>query len=275
MRYLKYTIKTTEEWKEVLLAELAEVGFDTFDDSKAATLEAWVLEGNHDASAVQAVLEQYADQVLSVEGPVEEPEKNWNEVWESQYEPVSIDSWVHIRAPFHPVPEATFAHVLEIMPKMSFGTGHHGTTAGILRSMQALDFTNKRVLDMGCGTGVLGILASKMGAKSVMGIDIEAWAVENAIENASRNRAQMEVLEGGKELISGVFDVVLANINRNIIIDQLPVYASVLTEGGTLVCSGFYLQDVAIICENAALHGFKMSTVNNEGQWANVVFSKI
>jgi ribosomal protein L11 methyltransferase len=274
MRYLKYAIKTTEEWKEVLLAELAEVGFDTFDDSKPATLEAWVLEANHDAAAVQAVLEQYADHMLSVAGPVEEPEKNWNEVWESQYEPVNIDAWVHIRAPFHPLPAANFEHVLEIMPKMSFGTGHHGTTAGILRSMAAHDFKGKRVLDMGSGTGVLGILAAKMGATQVCGIDIEAWAVENAQENAARNGVSMEVLLGGKELIAGPFDVILANINRNIIVDQLPHYAQALVPGGLLFCSGFYEHDIDIIRQNAALNGFEFVQQNIENQWANIVFSK-
>lgn len=274
MRYLKYAIKTTEEWKEVLLAELAEVGFDTFDDSKPATLEAWVTEANHDAAAVQAVLEQYADHLLSVEGPSEEPEKNWNEVWESQYEPVSIATWVHIRAPFHPLPEASFEHVLEIMPKMSFGTGHHGTTAGILRSMAAYDFDGKSVLDMGSGTGVLGILAAKMGATRVCAIDIEAWAVENALENAARNGVSMEVLLGGKELITGTFDVILANINRNIIIDQLPQYAEALMPGGLLFCSGFYEYDIDIIRQNAALNGFGLIQQNTENQWANVVFSK-
>lgn len=274
MRYLKYAIKTTEEWKEVLLAELAEVGFDTFDDSKPATLEAWVLEANHDVSAVQGVMEQYADNILSVEGPLEEPEKNWNEVWESQYEPVSIDAWVHIRAPFHPLPDANFEHVLEIMPKMSFGTGHHGTTAGILRSMAAYDFQGKRVLDMGSGTGVLGILAAKMGAKLVCAIDIEAWAVENALENAERNGVSIEVLLGGKELISGTFDVILANINRNIIVDQLPQYAQALVPSGLLFCSGFYEHDIDIIRQNAALNGLELVKQNTENQWANVVFSK-
>lgn len=275
MRYIKYVVHTTEEFKEVLLAELAEVGFDTFDDSKPMRLEAWVTEANHDAEAVQFVLEQYAQWISQAEGPVTEPEKNWNETWESQYEPVSIDAWVHIRAPFHPLPDSTFEHGLEIMPKMSFGTGHHGTTAGILRTMSSIDFQGKRVLDMGCGTGVLGILAAKMGAEYVLGIDIEPWAVENAIENAARNGVSMQVLEGGKELIAGSFDVVLANINRNIIIDQLAIYAASTVSGGILVCSGFYLQDVDIIRENAALNGFEFKSVSNENQWANVVFSKI
>ncbi|MBA4304573.1 MAG: 50S ribosomal protein L11 methyltransferase [Sphingobacteriaceae bacterium] len=274
MRYLKYVLHSTEDFKEVLLAELAEVGFDTFDDSKPSKLEAWVTEANHDAEAVQFILERYAPWISKVEGPEVEPEKNWNETWESQYEAVNIDGWVHIRAPFHPIPTATFEHVLEIMPKMSFGTGHHGTTAGILRTMSGLPFEGKRVLDMGCGTGVLGILAAKMGASRVLGIDIEPWAVENALENAERNAVQMEVLEGGKELIDGSFDVILANINRNIIVDQLPEYARVMEKGGILVCSGFYRQDVDIIRENAALNGFAFVSEKNEDQWANVVFSK-
>mgnify|MGYP002784723883 CR=1 FL=1 len=274
MRYLKYWCHADETWKEVIMAELAEVGFESFDDSKPGKLEAWVQEKEHRAEATKSIFEAYAMHINDYGGPEHEPEVNWNATWESDYQPVSIDDFVYIRAPFHEQPKTTYEHVIEIMPKMSFGTGHHGTTAGIMREMREIQFDYKDVLDMGCGTGVLGILAGKMGASKVVGIDIEAWAVENAIENAERNEVKMEVLEGGKEKISGVFDVILANINRNIIIDQLPFYARHLKKDGHLLCSGFYQGDVDIIRENAALNSFIFERESNEHNWATVVFRK-
>ncbi len=274
MRYLKYWCHADETWKEVLMAELAEVGFESFDDSKPGKLEAWVQEKEHMAAATTAIFETYKEHIRGYGGPEVEPEVNWNANWESDYQPVSIDDFVYIRAPFHAHPSTGYEHVIEIMPKMSFGTGHHGTTAGIMREMRQIDFEAKEVLDMGCGTGVLGILAAKMGASKVLGIDIEAWAVENAIENAERNGVEVNVLEGGKEMISGVFDVILANINRNIIIDQLPLYAQHLKKNGQLLCSGFYQGDVDIIRENAALNSFIFERESNEHTWATVVFRK-
>lgn len=274
MRYLKYWLQADETWKEVLMAELAEVGFEAFDDAKPGMLEAWVQEKDHQPELVQDIFQTYSHCIAKHGGPESEPEVNWNANWESNYQPVTIDDFVHIKAPFHPHPDQPFEHVLEIMPKMSFGTGHHGTTAGIMRQMRGIDFKQKKVLDMGCGTGVLGILAAKLGAIEVVGIDIENWAVENAIENAGRNGVDMQVIEGGKEKIDSQFDVILANINRNIIIDQLPLYAKHLKQGGNLLCSGFYISDVDIIRENAALNSFIFERESNEHNWATVVFSK-
>lgn len=274
MRYLKYWLQADETWKEVLMAELAEVGFEAFDDAKPGLLEAWIQEKDHQPELVEDIFQTYRHCIAEHGGPESEPEVNWNANWESDYQPVNIDDFVHIRAPFHPQPDESFEHVLEIMPKMSFGTGHHGTTAGIMRQMRSIDFKQKKVLDMGCGTGVLGILAAKSGAIEVVGIDIESWAVENAIENAGRNGVDMQVIEGGKEKIEGEFDVILANINRNIIIDQLPLYAKHLKHGGKLLCSGFYISDVDIIRENAALNSFIFERESNEHNWASVAFSK-
>ncbi len=274
MRYFKYWCKAEESWKEVLMAELAEIGFEAFDDAKPGLLEAWVQEKEHLPLETKAVFDAYQEHILEFGGPETEPEINWNESWEKGYQPVAIDDFVFIKAPFHDLPAGTYGFTLEIMPKMSFGTGHHGTTAGIIREMRQIDFANLHVLDMGCGTGVLGILAAKMGAAQVVGIDIEAWAVENALENAERNGVSMNVMEGGKECIDGLFDVVLANINRNIILDQLPLYAKHLKAGGKLLCSGFYQGDVDIIRENAALNSFIFERESSENNWATVVFEK-
>ncbi len=274
MKYYKFDIRLEEDFKEILLAELGELAFEAFDDSEARILTAWVQKELHDATALAEILERYEGHIIEVKGPVEEEERNWNEVWESQYEPVVIDDFVRIRAPFH-APVHGFRFELEIEPKMSFGTGHHGTTAGMVRMMQQVDMQHKRVLDMGSGTGILGIVAMKLGAKEVHAIDIEAWAVENAIENAKRNAVALEVVLGTALNMKGIYEVILANINRNIILQDISQYAAHCTSGAALLCSGFYTEDVDMIRQAAALHNFKFERESNENNWATVLFTKI
>ncbi|MDP2188847.1 MAG: 50S ribosomal protein L11 methyltransferase [Sphingobacteriaceae bacterium] len=274
MQYYRFDIRLEEDFKEILLAELGELAFEAFDDSEARILTAWVQKALHDAQGLAEILERYEGHIIEVKGPVEEEERNWNELWESQYEPVVIDDFVHIRAPFHPHQEG-FRFELEIEPKMSFGTGHHGTTAGMVRMMQQIDMRQKRVLDMGSGTGILGIVAMKLGAKAVHAIDIEAWAVENAIENAKRNAVEMEVELGTALHMTGTYDVILANINRNIILQDIARYAVHCTAGAALLCSGFYIEDVDMIREGAALNNFKFERESNENNWATVLFTKL
>lgn len=274
MQYYRFDIRLEEDFKEILLAELGELAFEAFDDSEARILTAWVQKSLHDEQALAEILERYEGHIIEVKGPVEEEEQNWNALWESQYEPVVIDDFVRIRAPFHPQ-VGGFRFELEIEPKMSFGTGHHGTTAGMVRMMQQVEMHGKRVLDMGSGTGILGIVAMKLGAKEVHAIDIEAWAVENAIENAKRNAVSMEVVLGTALDMKGSYEVILANINRNIILNDLANYAAHCTTGGALLCSGFYTEDVDMIREGAALNNFKFECESNENNWATVLFTKI
>ncbi|MFN3529929.1 MAG: 50S ribosomal protein L11 methyltransferase [Bacteroidia bacterium] len=273
MLYYRIELEVEELYKEVLLAELGEIGFDMFDDAQFGKLLAWVKQESFDQRAYEQLLTHYAEFVQKATGPVAEEQKNWNAVWESQYEPVFIDDFVCIRAPFHGSYEG-FEHELVIEPKMSFGTGHHGTTAGIIRLMKTLEFKDKAVLDMGCGTGVLGILAAKLGAAKVIGIDIEGWAVENSLENTSRNEVAMEVILGDASKITGIFDVILANINRNIIQRDLQIYARHLKKNGIMVCSGFYTEDVDIIRESATLNSFIFERESSENNWATVLFTK-
>lgn len=274
MQYYRFDIRLEEDFKEILLAELGELAFEAFDDSEARLLTAWVQKALHDEAALAEILKRYEGHIIEVKGPVEEEERNWNEVWESQYEPVVIDDFVHIRAPFHTKQDG-FRFELEIEPKMSFGTGHHGTTAGMVRMMQQVDMQGKRVLDMGSGTGVLGIVAMKLGAKELHAIDIEAWAVENAIENAGRNEVVMEVELGTALNMKGTYDVILANINRNIILNDIARYAEHCRTGAALMCSGFYTEDVNMIKEHAALNSFAFKCESSENNWATVLFTKI
>lgn len=273
MRYYRIELQLPEDYKEVLMAELGELPFDTFDDSAPGLLRAWIPVDAFDEGALAEIKTAYADQIIGFVGPVLEEEQNWNQVWESQYEPVEIADFVRIRAPFHDS-KAGFKFELLITPKMSFGTGHHDTTAGMIRRMGAMDFAGKRVLDMGCGTGVLGILALKLGASHVHGIDIEAWAVENSLENASQNEVAMQVELGDAKMLAGRYDVILANINRNIIMRDLPLYVAHMSAHGQLLCSGFYTEDVALLVEKAAAHGLKFVEEHHQNNWATILYTK-
>ena len=173
---------------------------------------------------------------------------NWNAEWERNFNPIEVDGRVYIRAPFH-AERAGFEYAMLIEPKMSFGTGHHQTTHMMIQHILASDLTNKSVLDMGCGTGVLAILAEKKGATSLEAIDIDNWCYLNSLENVSRNQCRhINVLEGDASLIDGKrFDVIIANINRNILLNDLSTYVTCLNENGSLFLSGFYDSDCELI----------------------------
>ncbi len=273
MKYLRLDIRLEEEFKEILMAELAETGFEAFEDGEARLLTAYVQEELFQAAATSELLERYRGHIFEIKGPISVEQQNWNAVWESQYEPVRIDDFCLIRAPFHPK-ESGYIHVLTIEPKMSFGTGHHATTTLMVKALRHLPVVGLRVMDMGCGTGILGILAARLGASQVYGIDIDAWAVENSAENCERNHVSMELYQGNALKMAGTYDVILANINRNIILEDLPVYAASLETGGRLVCSGFYEADVDIIRENAALNSLNFESQANENGWSAVIFVK-
>ncbi len=204
------------------------------------------------------------------------PDQNWNMLWESNFDPVIIDQKCVIRAPFHD----KFSDIplrITIEPKMSFGTGHHQTTRLMLEQMLCIDFNEKQVLDMGCGTGVLGILASLLGASLVYCIDPDRWAYENALENIARNSvSNIHLIQGGKEKIpERVFDVVLANINRNILIDQIPVYSTITKKGSLLLISGTLDDDSPLIRQTAGENQFTYVESRLLDGWKMIVFKRI
>lgn len=203
-------------------------------------------------------------------------EENWNARWESDYPEVEVGTAVRISAPFHARLDAGgFAHQITIQPRMAFGTGHHGTTAGILAEMAEMDWSGKRVLDMGCGSGVLGIYAALRGASEVVLIDIDPWSVRNTIENLELNvlgpPARCEVREGGAAALKseekGRFDVVIANINRNILMEDMEDYSEVAAAGATLMLSGFMAPDVSILQTCAAQWGWQNPSVRAQEEW--------
>lgn len=273
MNYFRLDLRLEENFKEILLAELSELGFEAFEESEIGTLTGYVQQDYLNQAELANTLDRYKKEILEVLGPIAVEQQNWNAVWESQYEPVRIDDFCLIRAPFHEK-ESGFVHVLTIEPKMSFGTGHHATTTLMVKALRHLPLVGLKVLDMGCGTGILGILSARLGAIKVVGIDIDEWAVENSAENCERNHVSMTLYKGTSEFIQEDFDVILANINRNIILADLNIYANHIRKNGKLVCSGFYKHDVDIIRETAALYSLNLVSLDSENEWAAAIFEK-
>lgn len=276
MDYIKIIVQIhpREPWGDLFIDELAGLGCDSFEETEKG-FNAYLPIGDDLAPITDFLDHQKISDVYELEYSTNEIQtKNWNEVWESNFEPIYVDDFCCISAPFHKSVNSTQFNIV-IEPKMSFGTGHHETTYMMIKSMQKLDLKNKYVLDMGCGTGVLGILAQKLSAKSTIGIDIESWAVENAIENCAKNNVEMQIVLGGKEhILDHQFDVILANINRNILIDQLPTYSKVIAPNGSLLMSGFLLEDEEVIVKNANQSDFKLIGKMQKNNWLCLEFEK-
>ncbi len=243
-RFIQLSMTVPEHWHDIAIAILAEYGFEGFE-SRDSILIGYMVEDQYDSATIDELLAglEYVEQVhIEYMAP-----QNWNHVWESNYAPVTIDDFCYVRAPFHPVlSNSSYQYVLDIQPQMSFGTGHHATTRAMISLMKEISFRGKDTLDMGCGTGILGILASKMGSREVIGVDIDPWSYENAIENASKNHvSNMKIILGDVGAIpSGIFDIILANINLNILVSDIPHYARHLKDEGVLLLSGFYESDL-------------------------------
>ena len=263
----------TPDNREILTALLAEIGYDSFMETPKG-LSAYIQTALFDAAATEAAVrpvEAIFEWLKISSEPM--PDKDWNAEWEKSFTPITVAGKCRIRAPFHEY-DAQYPLDIIIEPKMSFGTGHHATTTLMIQQLFDIDLRGKAVLDMGCGTGVLAIAALKLGAKSAVAIDIDHWSVENTKENAARNNVEMTVIEGGAEAISGSFDVILANINRNILLDQMPVYSRSLTAGGVLCLSGFYESDLEIIKAKAAELELQFEKVVERDEWVSARFVK-
>lgn len=275
MNYVELNIACSEELAEILVAELAEYPFESFV-TEIDALKAYI---PHERMAdcydrVEALLARYGvgeHHYIVIES------QNWNALWESNFPPVEVDGVVAIRAPFHePYPDYRFDIV--ITPKMSFGTGHHATTYLMSRTTASRDFTGKRVLDMGSGTGVLAIIAAKCGAESVDAVDIDEWAYENCVENCAENGVGDKVaayLGDVRQIHGKKYDAILANINRNILLGDMPHYVESLNEGGELIMSGILEGDISTIRSRA--EGLGLTFVNSDlkDEWAVVVTKKI
>lgn len=272
-KVVELSIDPVIPWRDVLIAVLSERGADSFEETTNG-LKAYVDDTHLSALNLQSLAEEFDEMTISYSiGELEE--KNWNEKWESDFHPIPIDIRCVIRAPFHDAPESGVLDII-IQPKMSFGTGHHQTTYMI--SEELLNFPPKglSVLDMGSGTGVLAVLAQKLGATEITAIDIDSWSVENCVENFELNGCEgIPVRHGGAETLKDEeFDVILANINRNILQADMEAYSNVLAAGGKLVFSGFYDSDVEILEKSALRFDIKLQRVVTRDSWAMMVLKK-
>lgn len=270
------TLNPPQPAGEIFIAALSELGFESFEETDDG-LRAYIQEEQWDEDAFKAI-PYHQHQEWSVTYEIERVElQNWNAVWESEYQPINIGDRCVVRADFHPKPNRPVAFDLVVTPKMSFGTGHHQTTYLMLSALLDMeDLKGKAVLDMGAGTGVLAILAAKKGASPVYAVDIEPWCVENCLENAAANGVQLtEVIQGDASKLKGLsFDIILANINKNILLSDLPRYEESLKPGGLLLLSGFYREDLAAIEEAAKKCGLIRQAESFRDDWALGVFSK-
>jgi len=270
MNYIETTIIVDSKIidTEIIIAELADIGYESFL-TDVNLIKAYIQESDFEERKLYEVIEKYSLTNIShfIIG-----RENWNQQWEASYEPVIIDDFCYIKAPFH-ISLPNFENELIIEPKMSFGTGHHQTTVLMIKAMRTIDFCNKAVLDMGCGTGILAILAKKLGAKSVLAIDIDNWAIENTLENTVLNNvSDITANVGDINDIAGSFDIILANINRNILLRDIEKYTQSLNTNGIILLSGFLNSDNQIIEEEANKHGLKVTLILNDGEWLSLKF---
>ncbi|SFG05152.1 ribosomal protein L11 methyltransferase [Salegentibacter agarivorans] len=268
----KFKIEPLQPASEILVAELGYLGFESFvEEEDGLTAYIPAEEYEDDLLAGVHILQSNEFQITYSKGEIEQV--NWNEEWEKNFSPIMVDDICSVRAPFHPEPDTEFDIVIE--PKMSFGTGHHATTHMMIQHILKNDWNEKVVLDMGCGTGVLAILASMKGAKFVDAIDIDNWCYQNTLENVGRNDCDnINVEEGGAELLQDrKYDMILANINRNILLRDLPIYKDCLIKGGNLFLSGFYEEDIPVITEACQKLGLNYIEHIERSNWVAVKFS--
>ncbi len=275
MSYTHYTliITPTEPGTDILIAILSDIGFESFEVNETGC-DAYIQTELENEEQVKEL--HFDDFTFSYERK-EIPKTNWNEEWEKNFNPVYVDDLVCIRAHFHEKSLET-KHDIIITPKMSFGTGHHDTTWLVCKTMFDLDFTNKTVLDMGCGTGILAILAKQLGADKITGIDIDDWSIENSTENAGINFIDdILFIKGDASLLPNIelYDFIIANINKNVLKKDMATYFACLKSKGTLLLSGFFNADVDELKTLAQSLGFIFSANYAKNEWAVIKLEKL
>ena len=265
----EFTISPLEPAREILVAELGELGFESFVEHEHG-LSAYVLKETLGNTSINGlfILQNPDFQITFTSKEI--VQQNWNAEWERNFKPIRVGESCMVRAPFHSKENVAFDIIIE--PKMSFGTGHHETTHMMLEHILGHEFNDKTVLDMGCGTGVLGILAAMKGAKAVDAVDIDEWCVVNSLENVERNNcSNVSVFQGDVQFLNSNkgYDVILANINRNILLEDIPVYGRALKPGGLLFLSGFYLGDLPAINSKCAENGLEFDKNLEKNAWVS------
>jgi ribosomal protein L11 methyltransferase len=274
MDYIQYSFTVTppEPGSDILIALLSDLDFESFSQTDTG-VDAYIQsELDHESEIKSLNFEDFKFSYVRTLIP----KTNWNEEWEKNFNPVYVDDLVCIRAHFHPKSESV-KHDIVITPKMSFGTGHHDTTWLMSKTMFGLNFKNTSVLDMGCGTGILAILAKQLGATALLGIDIDDWSIENSIENAAINNcSEIQFKKGDAALLptSESFDIILANINKNVLKQDLFKYFTCLKKNGYLLLSGFFTADVDELKQLASSIGFSFEENFHKNEWAVIKLKK-
>ncbi|BAO74646.1 50S ribosomal protein L11 methyltransferase [Winogradskyella sp. PG-2] len=271
--YIGYNFKVEplQPATEILIAELGYAGFESFvENEKGVT--AYIQKNEWTETILNDIHILSSDEFKITYDFNEIEQTNWNEEWEKNFNPIVVDDLVTVRAPFHDKPSTKYDLIIE--PKMSFGTGHHETTHMMIQHILKNDFKSKSVLDMGCGTGVLAILAEKVGATQLDAIDIDNWCYLNSLENVERNNcSNISVYEGDVKLLDEKkYDSIIANINRNILLADISQYSKCLNENGTLFLSGFYKEDIPLIETECSKNKLKLDEIIQKGQWVSLKF---
>jgi ribosomal protein L11 methyltransferase len=276
MKYVEVSFSSIpfEPWNEIIIANLSILPYESFME-EGEQVKAYIQEQYFDSLKLKDLvmkLNKNKEALINFEYKNIE-HKNWNQVWESQFEPVSINDQLHILALFHPK-DTYQGLIIEIEPKMSFGTGHHQTTFLMCEEISSLSLDGKNVLDMGSGTGVLAILAEKCGAKEILAIDIESWSVENCEENTKRNNCSKIITKLGdiSDLLGHKYDVIFANINKNVLLSHLPSYSKCLNAKGLLLLSGFFETDTEDLIFAAQAENLVLKSRKTKEGWAMLSF---
>lgn len=267
-------VSCNPDFKEILMAEFATIGFDNFQETNDGFITN--TNTNVDIDAVNDIIKRYKEQSAVSYSVNEVDKENWNKKWEEYYSPIIVENKCIVRASFHP-PQPDYPIEIIINPKMSFGTGHHETTYLMMAAQLTIDHKNKAILDAGCGTGILSILSGKLGATSITAYDNDDWVIGNVQENIKINGIKAEVLLGTVQSITfnSKFDIILANINKNILLLDIPYYARLLMPEGTLILSGFYQNDLQEIEQLALNNSLQLVTTNTKNDWAMAQFLSI
>ena len=267
-----FNVSPKEPATEMLIAQLGYVGFESFVEQDHG-VTAYIQKQEWNSKILDDVFLLHSNEFNITFEHNEIVQTNWNEEWEKNFNPIQVDDLVSIRAPFHTNPLLQFDIVIE--PKMSFGTGHHETTHMMVQHLLALDLDTKKVLDMGCGTGILAIFAEMKGAKPIDAIDIDRWCYENSLENIQRNNCNhITVYEGDASVLKEKYDVIIANINRNILLSDMKTYTDCLNENGVLLLSGFYKEDIVIIEDEVTKHGVTFEKMIQRNNWVALKYVK-
>ncbi|CAM1361198.1 Ribosomal protein L11 methyltransferase [Tenacibaculum soleae] len=273
--YIEYVFEVSpkEPATEILIAELGEIGFESFVESEYG-VTAYIQKNDWKENILEDVF-ILKSEAFSIDFKHNEiAQTNWNAEWEKNFNPIQVDDLVSIRAPFHTNPNLKYDIVIE--PKMSFGTGHHETTHMMVQHLLNLDLADKKVLDMGCGTGILAIFAEMKGAQPIDAIDIDAWCYKNSIENVERNNCKnISVYEGDAALLDNKkYDVIIANINRNILLNDMKKFTKCLNEEGVLLLSGFYKEDIPVIDLEVSKYGLTLNKTIKRNNWVALQYQK-